>query len=157
MEKQASKVIRKAVDDLGEAAFARMKGYRSCGRKGRTYYFEISEDLNEKFDDINLEYINSPYHDFDSCIMALKKVKDRLLDTEMNRKSVPDLGSAAFVKMHGFRVIGRKTRNFYFEVSNDDIEKFESLNLEYINSSYHDFDAAIMSLKKISEFMTRDD
>ncbi len=150
MEKQ---VKRKAVEDLGEAAFARMKGYRCVGRKGRTYFFDVPEELSEKFDDLNLEYINSPYHDFDACIMSLKKVVERLLESDMARKTVSDLGAAAFVKMHGFRCVGRKTRNFYFEVAEEDLEKFDSLNLEYINSTYHDFDSAIMSLKKISEYM----
>lgn len=153
MEKQVRKSVRKAVDDLGEAAFARMKGYRCVGRKGRTYFFDVSDEQSELFDDLNLEYINSPYHDFDACIMSLKKVMERLLETKMARKNVSDLGAAAFVKMHGFRCVGRKQRSFYFEVAEEDLEKFDSLNLEYINSHYHDFDSAIMSLKKISEYM----
>ena len=154
MEKQVRKVSRKPVNDLGEAAFARMKGYKCVGRKSRTFYFDVPEDSTDKFEDLNLEYINSPYHDFDACIMSLKKVIERLMEPNgMVRKTVSDLGAAAFVKMHGFKCVGRKTRNFYFEVAQEDIEKFDSLNLEYINSQYHDFDSAIMSLKKISEFL----
>jgi hypothetical protein len=67
------------------------------------------------------------------------------------KKAVSDLGVAAFVKMHGFKCAGRKGRNFFFDMNEEDIEKFESLCIEYINSPYHDFDAQIMSLKKIPE------
>ena len=134
MEKQAKKIIRKPVDDLGEAAFARMKGYKCVGRKGRTFFFDVTEESVIQFEDLNLEYINSPYHDFDACIMSLKKVVERLREpSTMIRKTVSDLGAAAFVKMHGFRCAGRKTRNFYFEVADEDVEKFDSLNLEYIS------------------------
>jgi len=69
------------------------------------------------------------------------------------RKPVSDLGMAAFVKMHGFKCAGRKGRNFYFEVNASDLDKFEQLCLEYVNSPYHDFDACIMAMKKVSEYL----
>lgn len=153
MEKQVRKVIRRSVDDLGEAAFVRMKGFKCVGRKGRTFYFDIPEDQIDVFDTLNLEYINSPYHDFDSCIISLKKVAERLTATANTRKPVHDLGAAAYLKMHGFKCAGRRTRNFYFEVADEDMEKFDILNLEYVNSHYHDFDSAIMCLKKIGEYL----
>jgi len=154
MEKQVKKVVRKSVDDLGEAAYIRMKGYKCVGRKVRNFYFDVPEDQVEVFDSLNLEYINSPYHDFDSCIMSLKKVVERLSPTANMRKPVPDLGAAAYLKMHGFKCAGRKTRNFYFEVEEEEQDKFDRLNLEYVNSYYHDFDSAIMSLKKIGDYLS---
>ena len=145
--------VRKPVDDLGEAAFARMEGFKCVGRKGRTFYFDIPEEAVETFDNLNLEYINSPYHDFDSCIMSLKKVAERLSTMANARKPVHDLGAAAYLKMHGFKCAGRRTRNFFFEVAEEDSDKFDMLNIEYVNSHYHDFDSAIMSLKKIGEYL----
>lgn len=156
MEKQARKSVRKQVDDLGEAAYVRMKGYKCVGRKGRGFYFDISEDDTDQFDAMNLEYINSPYHDFDSCIMSLKKVKERLSSTANVRKPVSDLGAAAYLKMHGFKCCGRRGRHFFFEVADEDVEKFDMLNLEYINSHYHDFDSMLMSLKKVPECLPDD-
>jgi len=68
-------------------------------------------------------------------------------------KSVSDLAMAAYIKMHGFKCIGRKGRNFFFELSEDDTNQFEQLKLEYINSPFHSFDSEIMALKKIGEFV----
>lgn len=147
------KKIRKSIDDLGEAAYVRMKGFKCVGRKTRNFYFDIFDNEIETFESMNLEYINSPYHDFDNCIMSLKKVSDRLYDSANLSKPVQDLGAAAYLKMHGFKCSGRKNRNFYFEVADEDTEKFDLLNLEYINSKYHDFDSAIMSLKKMGDYL----
>lgn len=150
MEKQ----VRKNVSDLGEAAFVKMKGYKCVGRRGKNFYFDMPKEDESKFDMLNLEYINSPYHDFDACIMSMKKVAERLAEPNGSlRKTVSDLGAAAYLKMHGFKCAGRKTRNFYFEVVEDDLEKFDVINLEYVNSTYHDFDSAIMCLKKIGEYL----
>ncbi len=158
MEKQVRKPeLRKMVPELGEAAFVKMKGFKCVGRKGRNFFFDVFKEDEEKFDDLNLEYINSPYHDFDACIMSLKKVADRLAKPNgQSRMPVPDLGAAAYMKMHGFKCAGRKTRNFYFDVEDEDTEKFEMLKLEYVNSTYHDFDSAIMCMKKIGEFLAAD-
>lgn len=153
MEKQVRKSTQMEVADLGEAAFAKMKGFRCVGRKGRSFYFDVALGLEEKFESLNLEYINSPYHDFDACIMSMKKVKERLVESTGLRKSVSDLGSAAYLKMHGFKCVGRRGRNFFFEVA-EDSEKFDILNFEYVNSSYYDFDSALMCLKKIGEYMS---
>jgi hypothetical protein len=153
-EMEKKRIVRRSVDDLGEAAYIRMKNYRCVGRKARSFYFDISEEEIETFESLNLEYINSPYHDFDSCIMSLKKVVERLTSTANMQKPVPDLGAAAYLKMHGFKCAGRRGRNFYFEVAEEDLEKFDMLNLEYVNSSYHAFDSAIMCLKKIGEYLS---
>jgi hypothetical protein len=70
------------------------------------------------------------------------------------RKSVSDLGQAAYVKMHGFKCIGRKTRNFYFEMDEDQSNEFDQLSIDYANSPMHDFDSCIMSLKKLPEYLS---
>ena len=146
--------LRKSSDDLGEAAYAKMKGFKCVGRKGRTFYFDILEEEIEVFESLNLEYINSTYHDFDACIMSLKKLTERLANSANLKKSINDLGTAAYLKMHGFKCAGRKHRNFYFEIADEDISKFDMLNLEYINSDYHEFDSAIMGLKKTGEYLS---
>ena len=69
------------------------------------------------------------------------------------RRAVSDLGSAAYVKMHGFKCIGRKNRNFYFEMEETDVNQFDQLCYEYSNSPMHDFDSQIMSLKKLPEYL----
>lgn len=71
----------------------------------------------------------------------------------MLRLAVSDLGMAAFVKMNGYKCIGRKNRNFYFEVRPGDINVFEELKIEYSNSCYHDFDSCLMALKKFPEYL----
>jgi hypothetical protein len=152
MEKQVKRSVQREISDLGEAAYAKMKGFRCIGRRGRCFYFEVV-DNEAKFDAINLEYINSSCHDFDACIMSMKKVAERMAEpTRSLRKSVSDLGSAAYLRMNGFKCAGRKGKNFFFEVEDEDADKFDALNFEYVNSLYHDFDSAIMCLKKIGEY-----
>ena len=68
------------------------------------------------------------------------------------KKTVNDLGVAAYLMMHGHKVVGRKSKNVFFEVADKDIEEFEKLSFEYLSSTYHQFDACIMSLKKIGEY-----
>lgn len=69
--------------------------------------------------------------------------------------SVSDLGAGAYLLMHGFKVVGRRGRDFYFEVSEADQEDFEHKKLEYLSSEFHRFDSYIMSLKKIGEYSPR--
>lgn len=65
-------------------------------------------------------------------------------------KVVGDLGAAAYLLMHGYRVIGRQGREFIFEVSDQaEAVEFEQRKLEYLSSEFHRFDSYIMSLKKL--------
>ena len=79
------------------------------------------------------------------------------MSSKKARRSVSDLGMAAYVKLHGFKCLGRKGRNFYFEVDEDSPRhnemSFDHLTVEYVNSPMHEFDSAIMSLKKMGEFL----
>lgn len=70
--------IRKAVSDLGVAAYIRMHGFKCVGRKSRNFYFELDESQSQEFDQLCFDYGNSPMHDFDSCIMMLKKMPEHL-------------------------------------------------------------------------------
>lgn len=74
-------------------------------------------------------------------------------NSSSNRKFLADLGMAAYVKIHGFKCVGRKGKNFYFEVSEEDNNEFERLCIEYLNSAMHEFDSALMSLKKMGDFV----
>lgn len=69
------------------------------------------------------------------------------------RRAVSDLGMAAYIKLHGFKCVGRKQRNYYFDVKEDAVNEFEHLTVEYINSPMHEFDSCIMSLKKMGEYV----
>jgi len=66
--------IRKTVEDLGAAAYLRMHGFIVVGRKGKVFYFDVQSKDDEAFNEATFDYPNSPYHDFDSHIMALKKL-----------------------------------------------------------------------------------
>ena len=68
--------IIKAVPDLGVAAYLLMHGYDVAGKKGKTIYFELEEEDSKKFDKLTMEYLSSPYHRFDHCLMSLKKVPE---------------------------------------------------------------------------------
>jgi hypothetical protein len=68
------------------------------------------------------------------------------------KKTVSDLGAGAYLLMHGYRVIGRRGKDFIFEISETEEVEFEQRKLEYLSSEFHRFDSYIMSLKKISEY-----
>ena len=70
-----------------------------------------------------------------------------------NQKCVSDLGAAAYLLMHEFKVIGRKGKEIYFVVDQKHTsEQFDQLTLDYLSSEFHRFDACIMSIKKIGEY-----
>jgi hypothetical protein len=68
-------------------------------------------------------------------------------------KHVTDLGIAAYVLMHGYKVIGKQGRTVYFEMDESEVVSFERLALDYLSSDYHRFDSCLMSIKKIGEYM----
>jgi hypothetical protein len=78
------------------------------------------------------------------------------MNTKLIRKSVEDLGAAAYLKMHGFKIVGRKGKVFYFEIMREEENAFHEAMFEYPNSPYHDFDAHIMGLKKLPHFVPSD-
>ncbi len=68
------------------------------------------------------------------------------------KKTVSDLGAGAYLLMHGYKVIGRRGRDFIFEIGESEEAEFEQRKLEYLSSEFHRFDSYIMSLKKIGEY-----
>ena len=72
---------------------------------------------------------------------------------EKAHRNVTDLGIAAYVLMHGFKVIGKQGRSVYFEMEESEVDSFERLSLDYLSSDYHRFDSCLMSIKKIGEYM----
>jgi hypothetical protein len=78
--------------------------------------------------------------------------KKRKKGKERMKKTVSDLGAGAYLLMHGYRVIGRKAKDFIFEINESEETEFEQRKLEYLSSEFHRFDSYIMSLKKIGEY-----
>lgn len=69
------------------------------------------------------------------------------------RKHITDLGAAAYLHMHKYKVAGRVGKAIVFEVYRDEQREFEDRMLEYLTSDFHRFDSCLMSLKKIGEFV----
>lgn len=67
--------------------------------------------------------------------------------------SVDDLGAAAYLNLNGFRVVGKRSRQVFFESQKDSIDEFNRIKFDYLSSSYHDFDAKLMSLKKLGDYV----
>lgn len=68
-------------------------------------------------------------------------------------KFVNDLGIAAYLLMHGYAVIGKKSRSIYFECQNEEEAKeFDRLVFEYAPpNEFYIFDSCLMYLKKIND------
>lgn len=78
MQEKERKMIRKMISDIGIGSYVKMHGFKAAGRKGRNFYFDIYEDQANEFDQLCLDYSNSPMHDFDACLMSLKKLPEYL-------------------------------------------------------------------------------
>ena len=68
-------------------------------------------------------------------------------------KAVDDLGIAAYVGMHGFKLIGRKGKVFYFEIYREEENDFNQTLFDYVNSDCQKFDRELMALKKMPYFI----
>jgi regulator of sigma D len=141
--------MKKSVSDLGIGAYLMMHGYKVIGRKGKNVVFEINEKDTEEFERLTMDYLQSPFHQFDHYIMILKKVYESA--GLQGGRVVADIGTGAYLMMNGYKIKGRKAKNLYFEVLEKDNEEFEKLMLDYTNSPYSQFDSWLMSLKKISQ------
>lgn len=147
-----NEVNHKNIHDLGVAAYVLMQGFPLAGRKDKTFIFNVSKDKSKEFEDLKTAYLFSEFHYFDHCLMGLKKLEEYSYTINSN-KFVTDLGAAAFLLMHKFKLLGKKGRAFYFEINSKEEEtQFDELNLQYASSIFHDFDSKLMSLKKIGEF-----
>lgn len=145
---------QKSVSDLGAAAYILMHEYKVIGRRGKDIFFlTTNEKTAEQFDDLTLDYLSSEFHRFDSCIMSLKKVGEFNFEAR-NHRFVTDLGAAAYILMHKYKVVGRKGKAIYFEVDDQSGDKFDDIALDYLSSDFHRFDSCLMSLKKIGEYIS---
>lgn len=145
--------LQKSVSDLGVAAYILMNSYPLAGRRDKTFVFSVDKSKLVEFEDLKTAYLFSEFHYFDHCLMGLKKLEEYPFGINSN-KFVTDLGAAAFLLMHKFKLLGKKGRAFYFEINTKDEDKqFDELNLQYASSVFHDFDSKLMSLKKIGEFV----
>jgi hypothetical protein len=125
------------------------------GRKGKEIYFLVGPKYTpSQFDQLTLDYLSSEFHRFDACIMSLKKIGEYPFDSKQNFRFVTDLGAAAYILMHKYKVIGKRGKAIYFEVDDVATDKFDEIALEYISSDFHRFDSCLMSLKKIGEYIS---
>lgn len=144
---------QKSVSDLGAAAYILMHDFKVIGRKGKDIFFLLNDDnTSEKFDQLTLDYLSSEFHRFDACIMSLKKIGEYAFETK-NHRFVTDLGAAAYILMHKYKVVGKKGKALYFEAEEAE-DRFDEIALDYISSDYHRFDSCLMSLKKIGEYVS---
>ena len=75
---------------------------------------------------------------------------------DVTHKFVTDLGAAAYIMMHKYKVVGKRGKSIYFEVALGEEDEFDNLTMDYLSSEYHHFDSCIMSLKKIGEYMPKE-
>jgi len=144
----------KNISDLGAAAYLLMHDYKVVGKRGKDILFSTDENKsNDHFDQLTLDYLSSEFHRFDACIMSLKKIGDYSFQAKSQRY-VTDLGAAAYILMHKYKVLGKKGKAVYFEIDDDGSDKFDELSLEYLSSEFHRFDSCLMSLKKINEYVS---
>ena len=143
----------KTVADLGISAYVLMNGYKLAGRRDRVFCFIVPPEKAEDFNRLKFNYLFSEFHHFDHCLMGLKKLEDYVPSSnfdESEMSSVNDLGFAAYLLMHKFKITAKRGKLFYFETqTKDDQQQFEDLSFQYTSSEYHEFDSKIMSLKKI--------
>ena len=145
---------QKSVSDLGAAAYLLMHELKVIGRKGKEIFFALDPKHNsQQFDQLTLDYLSSEFHRFDACIMSLKKIGEYPFENKNNR-FVTDLGAAAYILMHKYKVVGKRGKAIFFEVDDTSAEKFDEVALEYISSDFHRFDSCLMSLKKIGEYIS---
>jgi hypothetical protein len=145
--------MRRNVTDLGIGAYLMMHGYKTVGRRGRNVFFELGEKDSDEFDKLTMEYLQSQFNKFDSYLLGLKRVIETANPAGL---PVTDLGIGAYLMLHGYKVLGRKGKGLYFDVSPDDVREFQRLQVEYLGGPYHTFDSYLMALKKVGEYMPDD-
>jgi hypothetical protein len=72
---------------------------------------------------------------------------------EVIHKFVNDLGIAAYLLMHGYEPVGKKSRSIYFECQSEaEAIEFDKLVLEYQPpNDFYTFDSCLMFLKKLND------
>lgn len=141
--------VMKVLQDLGEASYALLHAYQLMGRQGKKVYFLIDKNELKNFEDLMLEYMTSDFYKFDSCLVAVKRIPESR--TDLVGREVSDLGVASFLLMKGFKVLGKKNKNIYFDAP--DTHEFYTTIRSYLTSAFHQFDSCLMAVKKISSYL----
>lgn len=140
--------MMKQIRDIGIAAYLVMHDYKLSDKQEKNFIFIIEPPENKKFEDLKISYLSSEFHHFDSCIMSLKKLEEYPFDLD-SQFYTNDLGCAAYILMHKFKLLGKKHKYFYFEISPEEESQFREIMIQYSGSEFHSFDSKLMSLKKI--------
>jgi hypothetical protein len=140
--------MNKEIRDIGIAAYLVMHEFKLHDKKEKNFIFSIEPINNKKFEDLKISYLSSEFHHFDSCIMSLKKLEEYPFNLDSGYFT-NDLGCAAYLLMHKFKLLGKKNRYFYFEISPEEEFQFREIMIQYSGSEFHSFDSKLMSLKKI--------
>jgi len=141
--------MNKEIRDIGIAAYLVMHEFKLHDKREKNFIFSIDPTDQKKFEDLKISYLSSEFHHFDSCIMSLKKLEEYAFELGSDFFT-NDLGCAAYLLMHKFRLLGKKHRYFYFEISSEEEEtQFREIMIQYSGSEFHSFDSKLMSLKKI--------
>ena len=71
-------IVQKKVSDLGISSYLMMYGFKPSGRQGKNVIFSIEDtDINE-FEKLQMDYLTSDFHRFDSFLMSLKKMGENM-------------------------------------------------------------------------------
>lgn len=140
--------MNKEIRDIGIAAYLVMHEFKLHDKREKNFIFLIDPNDQKKFEDLKISYLSSEFHHFDSCIMSLKKLEEYAFELGSDFFT-NDLGCAAYLLMHKFRLLGKKHRYFYFEISSEEETQFREIMIQYSGSEFHSFDSKLMSLKKI--------
>lgn len=140
--------MNKEIRDIGIAAYLVMHEFKLYDKREKNFIFSIDLTDQKKFEDLKISYLSSEFHHFDSCIMSLKKLEEYAFELGSDFFT-NDLGCAAYLLMHKFRLLGKKHRYFYFEISSEEETQFREIMIQYSGSEFHSFDSKLMSLKKI--------
>jgi hypothetical protein len=138
----------KEIRDIGIAAYLVMHEFKLHDKKEKNFIFSIDPNDQKKFEDLKISYLSSEFHHFDSCIMSLKKLEEYAFELGSDFFT-NDLGCAAYILMHKFRLLGKKHKYFYFEIPLEEEIQFREIMIQYSGSEFHSFDSKLMSLKKI--------
>lgn len=68
-------------------------------------------------------------------------------------KQITDIGCSAFMRMEGWRLVGKSNRSIFFEINAEDEKDFDTKCFEYSNSVFATFDHNLLTIKKLKEYM----
>jgi hypothetical protein len=68
--------VTMTVNDLGVSAFCKMRGYEVLCKRGRSFDFKVLESEQDDFIQLQIEFTNSVFQEYDNCLMSLKKMPD---------------------------------------------------------------------------------